>query len=90
MLKMMTEDAEFTYEPPEMIYDKSTGDVQILPKKIKKRGTMIQSYDDLNREKAALLKEMGVPDGDLNNLDAAGDIEGASEKIYEVEKMMED
>ena len=29
-MKMMTEDAEFTYEPPNMIYDKSTGDVQIL------------------------------------------------------------
>ncbi len=41
VLKMVTEDAEFTYEPPEMIYDKSTGDVTILPKKIKKRGTMI-------------------------------------------------
>jgi hypothetical protein len=27
MLKMMTEDAEFTYEQPEMIYDKKTGDV---------------------------------------------------------------
>ncbi len=32
VLKMMTEDADFTYEPPEMIYDKSTGDVTILPK----------------------------------------------------------
>lgn len=27
MLKILTQDREFTYEPPEMIYDKSTGDV---------------------------------------------------------------
>ena len=87
---MMTEDREFTYEPPEMLYDKSTGDVTILPKQIKKKGTVIQSFDDLEREKAALLKEMGVPDGDLNNLDAAGDIEGTAEKIYNIEKMIED
>ncbi len=41
VLKIMTEDAEFSYEPPEMIYDKKTGDVTILPKKIKHRNTII-------------------------------------------------
>ena len=35
-MKMLTDSREFTYEPPQMIYDKSTGDVTILPKKIKK------------------------------------------------------
>lgn len=29
-MKMVTEHADFTYEPPNMIYDKSTGDVQII------------------------------------------------------------
>ena len=31
-LKMYTEDFEFTYERPNMLYDKKTGDVQILQK----------------------------------------------------------
>lgn len=60
MLKLMTQDREFTYEPPEMIYDKSTGDVEILPKKIKKKNTIVQNFDDVKRERAALLKELGV------------------------------
>ena len=61
MMKMHSIDSEFTYEPPEMIYDKKTGDVKILPKKIKKRSTIIKSNNDLVREKAALLEELGVP-----------------------------
>ena len=40
-MKMYGMDHEFTYEPPEMIYDKKTGDVKILPKKIKKKNTII-------------------------------------------------
>ena len=30
VLKMYGEDYEFTYERPEMLYDKKTGDVHIL------------------------------------------------------------
>ena len=61
MMKMHSTDSEFKYEPPEMIYDKKTGDVKILPKKIKKKSTIIKSNNDLVREKAALLEELGVP-----------------------------
>ena len=31
-IKMYAEDTEFTYERPRMLYDKKTGDVQILAK----------------------------------------------------------
>ena len=82
----MTEDAEFTYEQPEMIYDKKTGDVQILPKKIKLRKTIIRSFDDLDRERAALYKEMGIQDGDLNKHDVQSNFEETAAKIYKAEK----
>ena len=68
---MVNEESDFTYEPPEMIYNKQTGDVTILPKKIKKKGTIIQSTDDLKRERAALYAELGVKDGNLDNLDTS-------------------
>ena len=87
VLKMMTQDADFTYEPPEMIYDKKTGDVQILPKKIKKKGTLIKSHNDLEKERAALYAELGVEDGNIDNLNT-DNIEDAADKIYQVEKTM--
>ena len=71
MMKMHSADSEFTYEPPEMIYDKKTGDVTILPKKVKKKSTIIKTNDDLAREKAALYEELGVPGGDLENEDVS-------------------
>ena len=40
-MKMIVEDREFNYEPPEMIYDRETGDVTILPKKIKRKSRLI-------------------------------------------------
>ncbi len=87
---MMTEDAEFTYEQPEMIYDKKTGDVQILPKKIKLRKTIIRSFDDLDRERAALYKEMGIQDGDLNKHDVQSNFEDTAAKIYKAEKQADE
>jgi len=87
---MYTENREFNYEPPEMIYDKATGDVTILPKKVKTKDTIIRSIDDLEREKAAMLEEMGVPEGDPEKLDLKGGMEEAVEKMYRVEKKMLD
>ena len=85
-LKLMTEDRDFTYEPPEMIYDKKTGDVTILPKKIKKKNTIIRSHDDLAREREALMKEVGF-DADQ---DIKADLQGNADKLYEVEKRIDD
>ena len=84
-LRLLTEHKDFTYEPPQMIYDKSTGDVTILPKKVKKPSTIIRNYEDFEREKKALFEEMGVPGGDLNNIENLQDnVEDAAEKIYQV------
>ena len=89
-MKMMSEDKEFTYEPPEMIYNRETGDVTILPKKVKKKGTLIQNYNDYEKEKRALYEELGVPDGDVEKLDASADLEGVADKMYQVQKKMDD
>ena len=83
---MLTEDAEFTYEQPEMIYDKKTGDVEIIPKKIKQKDTVIRNMDDLMREKKAIAKELGIEDGDLFKHDVKSNIEETGKKIYELEK----
>ena len=40
-IRMQTYDREFTYEQPEMIYDKKTGDVIIIDKSKEKRKTII-------------------------------------------------
>ena len=75
-----------------MIYDKKTGDVKILPKKIKKKSTIIKSNDDLMREKAALYEELGVPQGDLENEDYSTpeNMAEVARKIYEAEKKVDE
>lgn len=90
VLKMFTKDKDFNYEPPEMIYDRKTGDVQILPKKIKKRNTIIQNMDDLTKERAALLKEMGIKDGNLDNVDLTKDMEATAEKLHKADAKLFD
>ena len=43
------------------------------------------------REKAALYKELGVPDGDLENEDlSSGNIAEVARKIYEAEKKVDE
>lgn len=41
-----------------MIYDKKTGDVKIIDKTKSQKKTIIRNYDDLERERAQLLKEL--------------------------------
>jgi hypothetical protein len=41
-----------------MIYDKKTGDVKIIDKSKSQKKTIIRNYDDLERERALLLKEL--------------------------------
>ena len=90
-LRLLTEHKDFTYEPPQMIYDKATGDVTILPKKVKKPSTIIRNYEDFEREKKALFEEMGVPGGDLDNVDNVQDnVEDVADKIYQVHSKIKD
>jgi hypothetical protein len=57
-LKMYTEDRNFNYEQPSMTYDKKTGDVKIIEKSANTKTKIISNLDDLEREKALLMKEM--------------------------------
>ena len=59
---MFTEQKEFDYEPPNMSYDKKTGEINIDSKKpgTEKKKKVISNMDDLQREKKALLAEMGL------------------------------
>lgn len=47
LLKMNTKDREFTYEQPEMIYNKKTGDVIIVDKTLERKKSVVQNLDDL-------------------------------------------
>jgi hypothetical protein len=59
---MFSEQKEFDYEPPNMSYDKKTGEINIDSKKpgTEKKKKVISNMDDLQREKKALLAEMGL------------------------------
>jgi hypothetical protein len=41
-----------------MIYDKKTGDVKIIEKSREKKKKIIQSHDDLEKEKSLLTQEV--------------------------------
>lgn len=70
MLKMWTIDSEFNYQQPEMEYDRKTGDVTILEAK-KKKKKIIRNTDDLQKEQAAVYKEVGLESENLTDLDAS-------------------
>ena len=57
LLKMYIVEKDFNYEQPEMIYDKKTGDVKIIEKS-KEKKKIIKSYDDLQKEKDLVTKEV--------------------------------
>lgn len=88
---MFGELKDFNYEPPSMTYDKKTGDVKILDKSdakgIKKR--VIKNMDDLDKEKRALLKEVGLdeqgkPKSEKEPIDKIADrIKVAAQRMYE-------
>ena len=57
-IKMHTEQKEFNYEQPQMIYDKKTGDVRIIDMSKGAKKNIIRNMDDLERERAAIMKEV--------------------------------
>lgn len=64
-IKMQTLQSEFTFEQPEMIYDKKTGDVIIIDKSAEKKQKIIRNLDDLNKERAKIHNELdGISDID--------------------------
>jgi hypothetical protein len=63
VLRMFGELKEFDYEPPNMAYDKKTGEVKILEKKgggQEQKKRVIKNMDDLDKEKRALFNEVGL------------------------------
>lgn len=57
-IKIRAEERKFNYEQPEMTYDKETGDVIIHEKSANKKTRIINNYDDLEKEKKALMSEL--------------------------------
>ena len=57
-IRMHTEQKEFNYEQPQMIYDKKTCDVRIIDMSKGAKKNIIRNMDDLERERAAIMKEV--------------------------------
>ena len=66
LLRMHTEDKEFNYQQPEMIYDKKTGDVKIIERNANEKKNIIRSMDDLEKERQALNDEISGKKTDLS------------------------
>lgn len=60
VMKMFTEYKDFDYEPPQMFYDKQSGEIKIKEKHVQETKKIINNMDDLEREKQALLAEVGL------------------------------
>ena len=59
-MNMYARDYEFTYERPNMLYDKKTGDVQILQKEEKPTRAIIKGVKDMERENRRLVEEIDI------------------------------
>ena len=68
MLRIYTQDKQFSYKQPQMEYNKETGDVKIIEEK-RKAKRIIQNTDDLERERNAVLKEVNMESEDLASMD---------------------
>jgi hypothetical protein len=60
VLRLFNEEPEFTYVPPQMTYDKATGDINIIDPKAGKTKKIIKSFKELDAEKKKLFKELGI------------------------------
>ena len=83
---MYTDQKEFNYEQPEMIYDKKTGDVKIIDKSKTQKKTIIRNYDDLEKERALLLKELNQKSPKAQDkVDKMATLEQRFQKEYEID-----
>ena len=92
MLRIYTKDREFSYKQPQMEYNKETGDVTIIEEK-KKPKRIIRSTDDLDRERKAVLKEIGLESDNLDSMDLSqGSMqqEVAEKLVYGMKKLQEE
>ena len=59
---MVTDLKEFNYDPPQMYYDKASGEIKYKVKevKIEKEKKIVSDFSELAREKKALLDELNL------------------------------
>lgn len=77
ILRMFSDLRDFDYEPPTMQYDKKTGDIKIIEggkgaqaagkAAAKSTKKVIGNVDDLEKERAALFKELGLDEQGYSN-----------------------
>ena len=60
VIRAHTELREFTYQPPQMYYDKKTGEIKVKEKEKEKKRKLIKNMDDLQNEKSKLMNEVGL------------------------------
>jgi hypothetical protein len=66
VIKSMTTLRKFNYDPPKMHYDKEAGEVKMEPRPKRKAKKFIRNLDELEREKKALLDEVGLDENLLS------------------------
>ena len=57
---MVTDLKDFNYEPPQMYYDKKSGEIKIKERVGDAKKKFINNINDLEKEKRALFKEVGL------------------------------
>lgn len=87
VLKMNTQHREFTYEQPEMIYDKKTGDVIIVDKSLERKKSVVQSFDDLEQERKALSQELGKVTSDAERAKVEAEWFHRLQSKYEIDPL---
>ena len=65
VIRAHTELREFTYQPPQMYYDKKTGEIKVKEKEKEKKRKLIKNMDDLQNEKSKLMKEVGLDENGM-------------------------
>ncbi len=68
VLKLYTDLKDFDYQPPNMYYDKESGEIMVKEREKQKEKKIIKNVDDYNKEKAALMKEIGMDENAEANL----------------------
>lgn len=81
MMRILTQDKDFNYEEPKMEYDKKTGDVKIFDTKAKKQ-KILRNLDDVEKEKAALYKQLKIEKEEAEAL-KTGEFDGNAEVLGE-------
>jgi len=86
VMRYYTEEKDFDYEPPEMYYDKKSGEIKIAEKKADpnaKSRKLIKNTDDVERERKRLFKEEGLnEEGKMDDLNTP--VDKYAEKIKKV------